>query len=493
MNRLQWIAVAILAAVTISVAWHGLTVPISYDEGYNLQVPENLAVNQAYGTNGSLYAQEGIRKYDVLVSTGPTLLLPVGGVFALLDEGLVTARVVGLIGFGGLIVGAACVASRLGGQTAAIGSVAAILGLNVQVDWPAAMTYGPADVLGEHTAAALLLAAGYLLARHPVRAGAALGLALLSKFLVLLAVPVFVASLLLIRSARSIPGFGLGMLAPVASWNLWRWIDLGHVAFLERLADFLRFFGSAGSGLGTQASDAGLISRLPKLLSLWHIPAVPILVILVAGIMLLNRLRNSHDGATAEPLGPNGCIDSTRAMCWAVGGSAAAISLWWLFMAEDAYGRHLLIAALTATPLLAGWLTSSLTFYRDVHRGRHACRWSQLSAVALCALLAISTIFHLRSVADPPGPDLAAQRRAAEALKRTGAVGFTFHGGWWQAPEVAFLSGVNAVGPDLESLPLVATPLQRALDPMSYREARARCVRSIYDADGYLICLPPAQ
>ena len=64
-----------------------------YDEGINLQVPKNLVMFGKYGIQSS----EGVRLFDPLVSTGPTVLLPIALSFKLFGIGLVQARTVMVI------------------------------------------------------------------------------------------------------------------------------------------------------------------------------------------------------------------------------------------------------------------------------------------------------------------------------------------------------------------------------------------------------------
>jgi 4-amino-4-deoxy-L-arabinose transferase-like glycosyltransferase len=60
-----------------------------YDEGFNLQAARNLVELGRYGIQSS----EGFRSFDPLVSSGPTVILPVALVFKVLGIGLLQARV----------------------------------------------------------------------------------------------------------------------------------------------------------------------------------------------------------------------------------------------------------------------------------------------------------------------------------------------------------------------------------------------------------------
>jgi 4-amino-4-deoxy-L-arabinose transferase-like glycosyltransferase len=61
-----------------------------YDEGIHLQVSKNLALSGRYGIQSS----EGFRYFDPLVTTGPTVTLPIAIVFGLAGVSLLWARAV---------------------------------------------------------------------------------------------------------------------------------------------------------------------------------------------------------------------------------------------------------------------------------------------------------------------------------------------------------------------------------------------------------------
>lgn len=486
MSRLgRWTAIAIVSLAVAATGLLGLNVPLSYDEAYNLQVPGQLAESGLYATNGSVY-NSGPRLFDVRISTGPTLLLPSGGAFALFGEHLFAARAVGLAGYMGLIVAAVAVASRFSGLVGGAIAAAGLIAIDTQIDWPATVIFGPADVLGEQVAAALLLASAAILRSRPMGAGIALGGAVLTKLVAVAALPAFLFALMLSRADRTAMQnamrFVTGVAAPLIFWNLWQWVSLGPTRFEARTNEFLRFAIAGGSGLDSVPSSNPLNDRLFLLTQLWHTPALPVTVLVLIGASIaVRRIVGPHDSEVDQ---------SRRTMSWAIIGSAMTLAVWWLVVSDRAYGRHLLIAPMLIAPLVAGWLTST----PSTKRAGAALRGTWVgSSILTVSVLAACVIVRMHSLWEPPGTSIEEQRRAAHALTETRATQFTFHGSWWQAPELAFLAGLVAVPHADPSLPMVITPLQRTLDPRTAAEAEERCGQTIYQSDGYRICWQAAR
>ena len=102
------IVFVMLLTLVLGVPNLDLSPPISYDEGYVLQAPHNLLTEGFYGTRS---VDEQV-PFDTHVSTGPTVLLPVWAMFALLGEDLAPARLV-VVFYGMLTVAAGYLLMRL--------------------------------------------------------------------------------------------------------------------------------------------------------------------------------------------------------------------------------------------------------------------------------------------------------------------------------------------------------------------------------------------
>ena len=88
---IMWTFIVILIVFSVIYTFQG---HIAFDEGFNLQVPVSFATTGKYSTNYQ-YA----RQFDPLITTGPTLLLPIAGMFKVFGVGLIQARVIVFIYF----------------------------------------------------------------------------------------------------------------------------------------------------------------------------------------------------------------------------------------------------------------------------------------------------------------------------------------------------------------------------------------------------------
>ena len=88
LRALTWagLAVVVLCATVNLTRW-----PVPwFDEGIHLHVPKALVKFGAYAD----YSSEGLRHFGPTLAVGPTVMLPIAGVFAVLGVGLWQARVV---------------------------------------------------------------------------------------------------------------------------------------------------------------------------------------------------------------------------------------------------------------------------------------------------------------------------------------------------------------------------------------------------------------
>lgn len=158
-----WTLAAGLLACNVIVMQHSLTARFWEDEAFNLTVPLNLLAGLGYSSDGALSGST-ITPFDPRISTGPTVLLPVAAVVALCTDPVVGARLVPLTFWVLLIAGLALFGARSVGRWGAL--VAAAVPLAFNGVGSISPIQGPADLLGEIPAAALLVWALIVLPRR---------------------------------------------------------------------------------------------------------------------------------------------------------------------------------------------------------------------------------------------------------------------------------------------------------------------------------------
>lgn len=237
---------------------------------------KNLAFGYGYATSVPYQGAGGMRAFDPLLSTGPTMVLPAAALIRVFGNtpwapGLATALVTTIV-----LAILTVVASRRVGAVRAVAFVALMLALQYTltagdrfVQWYSLVGEVPAAMLT--VLAVAVLAWGRSGRRAVVWVFLALGLAFMSKTLALLgAIPVGIwFVLLLVRSGgrrrREWIDIAVGAVtfaAPFLAFEAWKVVALGREKYLVNLRDFGNFFSSTGGGGGANdlASVRGRIA-----------------------------------------------------------------------------------------------------------------------------------------------------------------------------------------------------------------------------------------
>ena len=484
-----WVAVVALVVANVLVVIPGITtVRLWEDEAFNLTVPVNLVAGLGYTSDGTLSGSE-LTLFDVRISTGPVMLLPLAGLIALGIDPVIAGRVVATVGYAGLLAAVALVGHRLGGRWAALVAVAIPLAFETGA-WPSPIQT-PADVLGEVTAAAFLAAALLFVHRRPWLAGLLLGLAIQVKFIALLAAPAFALAVLLdapvpwrARLRRSIPrvlvAAGAAAL-PTIAFELAKLATLGPAGYVQHVREFSWFLRSGGQ----QGFAVSPIDKLGVLAGSWNLPAVGVallgVVAVVGGAVLvvaaIRRMPRADAAAVpgsapaavpaAAPAAAPGSapaavpaavpVGTTRAEFTAIMLAAAAALatylVWWLASSHTpAWVRHPAPAVLAFLPVLAAALVPAARVVLAAGRGDTApdrrARPGRILAVAASALavfaLAWSIAGRVAGVGEqslPVGETLADQRAAARDLGELGYDRLVTQ--WGPAVSVGVLSGAH--------------------------------------------------
>lgn len=483
-------AALVIAGVHVSLIVAGLAVaPIGFDEAYVVQAPWNLVIGNGYST---FDWEEGgdNRVFDSLVSTGPTVLLPVALSFLLFGVGIVQVRLAMIPFTVLLIVVAFLFGRRIGGRWVGLAGVLALTALNLRIDLPESATWSTVDGLGELPATALLLLAVLLLPRSRVLAGLALGFAALCKLVVLLAAPALAIAVLLlpvpsgkkawpfrIAAALTLAAFTA---LPSALWELVKLTSLGWTEYLENLKSYGSFVLNSGSGLA-QTSTPNIVGRSIHLAQAWFVPWQVWVAAAAAGIALsafwlIRRL-------SSRPLD----VGARSQLVFFVAGVGAigALALWWVGISNSIFVRHvfpgMLLIPVVLTAFAGAAIAALLRSQRTVTRiGALA------AAVGIVTLVGWQSAHSVVQAFDPGPWSRSDQVAAAEFI--TAREGPVQHVGYWSNPELRLLGATDSVPYPLGSGPLVLSPQMGLLVPGLYERARDACTNLLYESKGFVVC-----
>ncbi|WP_226532004.1 hypothetical protein [Microbacterium paraoxydans] len=407
-----WVAAVALLGGHVIVAWHSLVVwPFWEDEAFNLTVPRNLLDGLGYSSDGALSGST-ITPFDPRISTGPVVLLPVAALLATGMDPVLAARLVPLAFWVALLAGLAVLGRRIGGRWAALLAVSVPLAFTAGAG--VSPIQGPADLLGEIPAAALIVWALIVLPRRAWLAGLLLGLAIQAKFIALLALPAFAVALWALsdgagwaRVRETLRRSWLPLLvvaAPTLLVEMTALVSLGFSGYVEHLRALVYFVRSGGQG------DAAttVLQKLDTLAGSWSLPPVlatlgALLAVVLAVVGILRRWRTATEAER---------VVIAYALAALVG--ALAFIGWWATASRlPLWVRHPAPAVYAFFPVIAAVAVWSVA--RFPRRG--AVRVIGVVAVALLTVVvAGGAAAHVASSFEPRTLTLDRQRAAVAPL-----------------------------------------------------------------------------
>lgn len=407
-----WVAAAALLIGHVIVAWHSLTVaPLWEDEAFNLTVPRNLIDGLGYSSDGALSGST-ITPFDSRISTGPVVLLPVAALLALGADMVIGARLVPLAYWMLLLVGLALIGRRIGGRWAALLALAVPLSFSAGAG--VSPIQGPADLLGEIPAAALLVWALIVLPRRAWLAGLLVGLAVQAKLIALLALPAFAIALWVladgtgwarVRDALRRSWLPLLLVAlPTLLFELSALVSLGFSGFTEHAREFVRFLRSGGQG------DAAttVLQKLATLADSWSLPGV------LAAVGALLALALATAGVVAHWRSPSREDRVVIAYALAAVLGALAFVGWWSTASRlPLWVRHPAPGVYAFFPILAAVAIWAVLRMQRRSTARIA---AAAAASGLAVIVMAGSVLHVTAVLTSDGFSLAVQRAAVAPL-----------------------------------------------------------------------------
>lgn len=459
------------------------TEALGFDDGWILQAPQNLSDKGIYASNGSLF--EGTDKlFDVYLSTGPAVTVPIAAVFKIFGAGVFQARIVMAIFFlSAIILAGIYVYSQTKSLYAIFGPMIILL-----------LTSPPIDfhlyILGEIPAIAFTLGSLFAWSKNKyILAGVFAGLSFSSKTIMffMIIAGFLVLGLRLIRHWRKIQkpllqlgSWTLGVVIPVIIWETFKFIQLGgtFAAYKQNWREFLDFFKVSGSGLSENGTLLSIGDKLNMLSATVNAPTFLVIMagVVITGLLFLQRKQ-------LLPLAKK----HAYALCF-----IAIYAGWWVTMSNGGFVRYVV-------PLMGVGLVAFLVFiFQSSKLTSQLSKGWRLTYHGLALVLILIGIWSLFNVYKPTPVSiypysLQDQEKVASIVKASRPPNLT-HFGWWQNPEISFLAKLHSEREALhqsgEIEQALLSPDMLRIAPEDHAKIKGQCIEIYYeDAFGYTYCL----
>ena len=507
-----WALLAVVAVVLVVVSAKTLHSPIDYDEGYNLQVVDNLAKGIGYASYGAIRDAKPW-PFDPDITTGPAILMPMAVFWKLTGGSILAVRIFMIALFWAYLAG---VYRLWSGQGRPLLAAAAAMASTL------CFLYLPMGrLVGEISAAAAIVWSAWAVARdRPILAGLLAGIAVQIKFVYGLAGAVLIVGYLAVLVAQRPPGWlrtslwaVVAPVIPTAAFELYRLCCLGDLrAYGNSLWEFHEFLRGQSlstnhlswhdpARLGFKLEGAWLM--LPH--AAWAVIGIAILTLLATAT--LDALRRSDAQGVPSPA-PQDAPAATAAITSAHDRLRA--SLFAMAMFALAVGGLLMLLGwlvLSAQPSQRQGLPFMLFFFPAV-TGLAACCYAQLAKrirstagalllrapMLLCVALLIAGLCHKAFVTTHAKlAEHAREQLQIAALIRASGAKSIWVDRWWQDPEFLVLSGVPGLtSRTAEPQLYIVTDIEVEIDHLDWEQQKPKFARIIYQSPMAMVgFLPP--
>lgn len=387
---LNLLLVAAFALCVGRLFFQSLDAPLSPDEGYNLEVVDNVAKGKGYASFGNrrFDAPWSLRSlplekidlrhggpdwaFDPRVTTGPAVLMPLAAVWGLSAQNITALRLFMWSYFVLVVLAVALLIPREEKSLLGVVGCCSILGTLF-------FGFHPGALIGELAATAyFLLGVAAAVSSRPLLAGCAWGMAIEAKsiflpavFLAVVIASVFRGRKVLVRWAFLTIG---GLAIPGALWELYRFLSLGGMAaFLESWGQFMAF---ARQQTGVRV--LGLLDKkLESLITLGPGALVALVCIFAAVLPFLPPTGKKEPGLRCNQV-------RLERMALLVAPGFGIITVWTLFSAQASYRQALpgFVLLYVGIVLFSNWW-------------KHLVAWSTRGSVRFSPSLLVASAIYL--------------------------------------------------------------------------------------------------
>jgi 4-amino-4-deoxy-L-arabinose transferase-like glycosyltransferase len=430
----RWNDHILLGGIFLYLLFLTQSLPLSFDESYNLQVPLMLLKEQKYETIYHARSFDGF----TTISTGPTVLIPIYLIFRFLGIGLLQARIVQYFYVTALI--GLIWAQSVKYYKRIIGLVL----LLILYSMPTQLQLG-LSVLGELPALFFVFLGitlwGYSSEKYQKLSILVMGLSAITKlyFVIILCPMLALLTIRAIQTKKPINNFvkefltsAFLFLLPLALWETSKFFYLGYHSYRDYLAELVRFITSQQiSSEDVQASHHFLSVNWDRFIifSIGIFPGFPewLTGILLCGIFVTSTqkiLRGIKD---------ENIVFSLSLLIF------VTYFLWFVFISPVGWWRYIYPFSILFLFLLGDFINGLVNLVR-----RPAPRYTVIALFCLpFVLYVLPFVINQYKATQTFSYTLSSQREFAGVVKSYREKGYWIGvDGWWQAPEISFLSGV---------------------------------------------------
>ncbi len=493
-----------LALVLIPIsAFICLRGSINYDEAYFLQAPSSLVREGAYRTT-----YDGGMNFDPGISTGPTVLLPIGLIFKLFGIGIAQARFVMLVYFLLMITMTFQVCKTIFSGASAVFSLLLILCLPDTF-------FLALRVFGEIPSILFFMAACWMLIKKRIfLSGLFIGLAILTKFLFVFSIPAILLLLIVdffifkLHRKQIVFSYSkglLGLLLPILTWEVIKFLSLGPSGYQENLAKFFKMIATSSSSQDIFTLST-MLSRINVFAS--PFPLIPPLIVfaILASAIILNLLFLAKKEVIK--MGQGDRLSRVRLMLSIF---SFIYLVWWMFGKHVEWYRYLFLGYVIMMVVIGSVFTALINRIDRLISPTPRISRAPLTiryAAGIVAIIAFSSPFffepaHAQSLRIKSflfDIGLATQYRVAEEISRVERLGGSIaYWTWWQSPEISFLSqshfkelskietrqGLDEQAIKGEKVYVLISPTQTQMSPEAWEAESIYCGELVFETNGY--------